>query len=570
MSDRLAIECEQLAAQQASGQLTVLAGREAEARAEGERLAHALDGALARVQSLRAEQLNAEARLESERSERERARAELLSLEALQKAALSHNAGRAGEWLKGSGLAECPRLAETLGVATGWERAVETALGDYLDAVCVDALDELARTLDEFASGRLTLLERHGGAAGASARESGGGEHLSELPALASKLLSAPTAAHSRLAGIFAVESLADALALRGSLRAAESIVTRTGEWVGPHWVRVSRGHDQHAGVIEREFRLKALRGDFEVRELRAREMESRLNAVRQALAKAESERDGLQARIQGGHREHSDLLGQLEASRARSQESALRRERLDEESAEAARERDSTQDALARARLQLGRGLALLADLDSRRPELEGERDERRECVASERARGAGRTACRARSSHSYASRGARAKARSRWVSVAWSSSAHSCCDAARSSSASSQEAMRRSCELESRLDDMLARRLEVEAELAAARRALEEADAQLRSLDEQRQGAEQRVQLAREAMEQARLAAQETRVRREAIAEQFAATQFELAQIQQGLAAEANVAAVGRRWASCAPMSRSSARSILPRSTS
>ncbi len=541
-SDRLAIECEQLAAQQASGQLTVLAGREAEARAEGERLAHALDGALARVQSLRAEQLNAEARLESERSERERARAELLSLEALQKAALSHNAGRAGEWLKGSGLAECPRLAETLGVATGWERAVETALGDYLDAVCVDALDELARTLDEFASGRLTLLERHGGAAGASARESGGGEHLSELPALASKLLSAPTAAHARLAGIFAVESLADALALRGSLRAAESIVTRTGEWVGPHWVRVSRGHDQHAGVIEREFRLKALRGDFEVRELRAREMESRLNAVRQALAKAESERDGLQARIQGGHREHSDLLGQLEASRARSQESALRRERLDEESAEAARERDSTQDALARARLELGRGLALLADLDSRRPELEGERDERRECVASERAR----------------AQAAQLAARDLLIRMESRRSSESSIAVGLSRMVEQRTQLLRRCEelerelaggdapileLESRLNDMLARRLEVEAELAAARRALEQADAQLRSLDEQRQGAEQRVQLAREAMEQARLAAQETRVRREAIAEQFAATQFELAQIQQGLAAEANV---------------------------
>jgi chromosome segregation protein len=98
---------------------------------------------------------------------------------------------------------------------------------------------------------------------------------------------------------------------------------------------------------------------------------------------------------------------------------------------------------------------------------------------------------------------------------------------------------------ELQARLDDALARRLDVEGELSTARRGLEEAEAELRALDEKRLAAEQQVQTAREAMEAARLAAQETRVRRESIAEQFAATRFELSEIQQGLAAEATVPA-------------------------
>src|SRR5690606_39175209 len=53
------------------------------------------------------------------------------------------------------------------------------------------------------------------------------------------------------------------------------------------------------------------------------------------------------------------------------------------------------------------------------------------------------------------------------------------------------------------------------------------------------------QRVQEARTAMEEARLAAQETRVRRESIAEQFAQTRFELAEVQQNLSPEATVEA-------------------------
>jgi chromosome segregation protein len=96
---------------------------------------------------------------------------------------------------------------------------------------------------------------------------------------------------------------------------------------------------------------------------------------------------------------------------------------------------------------------------------------------------------------------------------------------------------------QLESRLDDSLARRLEVESDLAVARRSLEDADNELRGLDEKRLAAERLVNEAREAMDTARLAAQETRVRREAMAEQFAETHFELAEVQQNLTADASV---------------------------
>jgi chromosome segregation protein len=60
---------------------------------------------------------------------------------------------------------------------------------------------------------------------------------------------------------------------------------------------------------------------------------------------------------------------------------------------------------------------------------------------------------------------------------------------------------------------------------------------------LDEKRLVAERLVNEARAAMDTARLAAQETRVRREAMAEQFAETHFELAEVQQNLTADASV---------------------------
>ncbi len=528
-ADRLAVEREQLASQEASGQLAELAGGESDARAHGEQLAHALSASLASVQTLRAEQLDAESRLESARADRERVRGEVVSLEALQKAALTHHAGRAAEWLGESNLAGRPRVAETLEVQEGWERAVETALGDYLEAVCVERLDELTAALEGLSSGRVVLIEYSTAGAEAAA------------DSLAAKIVRGPQAVRQQLAEVLAGESLAEALRRRPSLRPGQSIIVRGGEWVGRDWIRINRGQDQRAGIIEREQRLKSLRTDFDDRERRVRNAEAQLAAARESLAEAERHRDRLQSQIQDAHRDHADVLGRLEALRARSQESTLHLERLDQEAAETAREIGAAEENLARARLSLDRGLAQLADLDAERPELDAEREERRDAVARARARA--QAAQLAARDLLIRAESRRSSESSMSVTLARALEQRSQllerCDELHREVARGDAPIQ---EIESRLSELLAQRLTVEGELAAERRALEEADSALRALDERRMGAEQLVLQAREAMEQARLAAQETRVRREAIAEQFAATGFDLTELQQGLPADAD----------------------------
>jgi len=234
--------------------------------------------------------------------------------------------------------------------------------------------------------------------------------------------------------------------------------------------------------------------------------------------------------------------MSQLEGTRARLQESTLRRERLDDEAADVAEERGVTQEALARARAELDRGLVLLGELDSRRHELEAEREDRREAVASARAR----------------AHAAQVGARDLLIRIESRRSTEASMTVGINRMIEQREHLARRREeleqelaggdepivqLEARLHDALARRLDIESELSVARRELEDADAELRSLDEKRLAAEQLVSQAREAMEAARMAAQETRVRREALAEQFAETRLDLAEVQQGLPAEASV---------------------------
>jgi chromosome segregation protein len=529
--DRLAVERETLISQESTSILASLVEQESSARSVADELASALSSALDRTQQLRGGQFDAEKRLEAARAERERLRADVVSLEALQKAALGRGEAQTSEWLGAAGLGDRARLAEQVTAAPGWERAVETALGDYLEALCVDELERVAGKVEALRGGRITLIEADGGG------ESAGSDSL------AARIEGSATA-RALLSAVRVADSLGAALAQRRTLRVGESIITPAGEWVGRDWLRINRAHDPHAGVLEREHRLKGARADLKKAEQAAQALESDLTQLRATLASAERQRDEVQSRIQGAHRQHADLLGQLEGVRARSQESTLRRERLELEAAELKREHEHAEDALARARAELDRALVAMDALDAKRPALEAEREERGEAVSAARAKAQAAQLVtrdlliRIESRRSSESSITTAMQRMR-EQRAFSETRCAELDAALA------DGDRPIVELEMSLVGFLSRRLQVEAELSTARRSLEDADAELRSLDEKRVTAGARVDEARQAMEEARLAAQETRVRREGLLEQFAATRFDLTETQQTLAADAAVPA-------------------------
>jgi chromosome segregation protein len=527
-SDRLSLEWEALNSAQADSALEGLSDREAQSRAAGDSLAGELNQALAQVQALRSAEQQADARLQRLRQERDQIRAELMSLDALQKAALREKNPQAAGWLSGlAAVADAPRLAQLLEVDEGWERAVETVLGDYLEAVRVEALEPLQASLVSLAGGSVGFFEP--ASAGGPAE-----------PGTLAAHVQGPQGTLALLASVRTSDSLAGALRQRNTLTSGESLITAAGEWIGRDWLRVNRGGDTHAGVLEREHRLKGLRERSAASDQAVLALEQQIVALRAQVLAAEQLRDATQGRIQNAHREHADLRGRLEALRARSEEAALRRARIEAEQAEVAQDVARSHESLSRARAAHESAVEALARLDEARLELEGERELRREQAASARARAqAAQLELRDSLIRLESRRAARASMDSALVRM----------HEQRTQLQNQHETLLGTlaqadapiAEFELRLQDQLARRIEVEAELTDARRALEDSEAALRSLDERRLGAQQRVASAREAMEQARLAAQESRVRREALLEQFAATQCELHSVLAGLEPDA-----------------------------
>jgi chromosome segregation protein len=528
-ADRLAVEREQLQAG-AGAPLGELEAREQQAREADAALADQLQDCLAQLQDLRTRQHATESELEQARAERERARAEMVSLDALQKAALGDGDRDAGKWLAAAGLSGKPRLTTRLEVERGWERNVEAVLGDALEAVQVDSLDEAAGRIGELASGHLMLVE-------GDARDNGAGGS-----ALGTHIRRGPPLVLRRLARVAASASLQDALRDRHNLAEGHTLVTPEGIWVGRDWLRVARGRNAQAGVLERENRIRELHGICDTRDANVASVEQKLRDLRAEVVAAETARDGLQSRIQAAHREYSEARGQLEASRARSQQATQRLTRIDRENEDLLAERERNQQALERSRAALDEASNRLDQLESRRGDMEGERDERRSAANAAR----------------DAAQQARAHARELLIQLEGRRSSESSLAStlARMQEQRSQLTARQLqlegelgdgdepiLQLAAALDTLLARKLEIENDLQAARRDLDSIEAGLRELDEKRLLAERQVGEARDALEKARFAAQETRLRRESLVEQFAQTRYELVELQETLAGEATI---------------------------
>ncbi len=474
------------------------------------------------------------------RRETQDAEGRLVSLEALQRAALGQGQGKVVDWLRARGLDASPRLARQLTVDAGWERAVETVLGSYLEAVCVDSIDDVAGTLESLTGGTVTFFAELPVTAGVGAMSSEGLRARVQGPAGLDALLE----------GIVAADSLAEALATRPALRAGQSVVTRDGIWIGPDWLRVSRDRDAHEGVIEREQELRRQRTDLETLQARGRAVDEELEAARGRVRDLEDRLADEQARLAREGAAHMNLRSQLDSLRARADQRDSRMQQLAAELAELSDALEVAGAGNRSARGRLEEAVDAMADLEERRRALETERDALRQSLAGARERAEqDRNAAREVAIRFESRRTAHASLLAGIQRLDGQIAQFE----ARRADLESQLGEGESAEagVKEVLEQALARRLAVEGELAAARRELEALDAELRDLDERRMVAQTAVQDARDLLENVKFSVQELRLRRESLLEQFAATRLELAEVIAALDPAADVVAWEQRLA-------------------
>lgn len=344
-----------------------------------------LDGLTAEVETrkrgvteLQDRQRGTQNELADVRKNTQTARGRLASLETLQHAALGQEQGAATSWLKARGLDSAARVGETLKVEAGWENAVESALGQLIEGVLVEAPEALVDALGELGEGRLTLV----------APETDG--VVDAAPTSLAAKVEGPTAIRRILAKLHAAETLADARALLPTLGDGESVITRNGERLGAGWVRVLRSGAAKQGALLREKEIQALRAEIEELQRREQQLNESLTTLRDQALAAEQQREDAQRALYLAHRGVSELAGQLQSHQGKLDSARSRIERIDAELAQIAATLEGSREQARASRSKQEDAVGRMAELEQARQALDAERRSLTE------ARDAARTAAR------------------------------------------------------------------------------------------------------------------------------------------------------------------------------
>lgn len=330
-------------------------------------LSEELENRKSSLGELQEQQRSTQSELAEVRKQAQAARGRLSSLETLQHAALGQEQGAALNWLRARGLDSATRVGEALQVEPGWENAVESALGQMIEGVLVDAPETLVDAIGELGEGRLALVD--------PASNEHGNDAVEFAPTSLASRVRGPIAVRRILARLHAAENLVDARALLPSLGEGESIITRTGERIGAGWVRVLRSGAAQQGALLREREIQTLRGEIETLQARERELESLLVQLRDRTLAAEQQREDAQRTLYMAHRSVSELAGQLQSQQGRLDSARARIEKIDAELAQLAQNLDAAREQASEARARQEEAVMRMAELEDTRQVLENER---------------------------------------------------------------------------------------------------------------------------------------------------------------------------------------------------
>ena len=286
---------------------------------ERAQLQQQLDEVLQRIAELRPEIKQLHDQLHTRRAELQKVNGKISSLELLQQHAMGKDKKELAVWLEQVGLEQQPRLAEFLEAEEGWETALETVLGSYLEAICVDSADSILSELQELTKQSLIVFETRHAEAGAN----------TDAVSLASKLRSRWDLS-SLLSGIYCAETMQQARSM--VLQAHESVVLADGTWLGKDWIKISRGSDSKAGVLHREKELRELKLRQSELLMAIAEDEQQLEESEQALKRSESNREQYQQKEKLLSAEYSAKSAEYSAQSARFEQQKRRLQQLDHE----------------------------------------------------------------------------------------------------------------------------------------------------------------------------------------------------------------------------------------------
>ncbi len=293
--------------------------------------------------------------------------AKMTSMQALQEA-FAQTDDKASAWLQDSQLEQNKRLFQAIDVDSQWSKACETVLGDSLQAVIIDSdeLSAVAGMLTSMESGALQLLTK--GATGSQAQ-------AKSWPTLSSKVKALEPIAQldTLLTGIYAIESLDEALVKLSELGETESIITLDGVWLSKQWVRVNRKEkDLQIGVLERESLIESLKEEIAQSESNLERLKEVISTQEDLLLSIDDRRENAQFERNQWFKQLTEERATLSTHQERQRHFDSRSSQINQELNEISTQNESWQQEIDEARSQVASAIEQMALLNDQRQEFE------------------------------------------------------------------------------------------------------------------------------------------------------------------------------------------------------
>ena len=461
--------------------------------------------------------------------------AQLKSLRGLQAAAMGEENQQVNSWLSERGISTEERLASRLEVQNGWERAVDTVLSKYLNALPVASLEKYSYDMESFKDGRIWLVDQ-------SSAPMQYGEQ--KMPILAEMVSSNGIQIDGWFNGVYAAETVTEALANRHRLSAHESIVSKDGCWIGTNWA--SFGVEQGAqGVLQREAQIEKLIDSVDLANHELQGLQAEAERVELQIRQLESGREEQRGEFRNKSHKRTQLHNQLSGTEARSAELLAQRDALLIEQQQIGDQLSGARDDVSEAQKLLQDAKNLAGSFGEQREVLAGQRQELIERL--EQARTQEQRARDERQAKQLEQERLQSNQSSLMESIS------------RFKSQLENQAERRTelatilendedptAGLQQQLQTHLETRLDVEKNLSKARNDLSDFENQMQGADQQRLGFDRQSKVARDGLEAVRMSRQEIVVRRDTISEQLEKTAQEMQVLVQELPEELQLSTV------------------------
>ncbi|MFT6056868.1 MAG: chromosome segregation protein, partial [Pseudohongiellaceae bacterium] len=333
------------------------------------------------------------------------------------------------------------------------------------------------------------------------------------------------------LTGIYTAANLTEALGARMSLGAKESIITADGLWLGKSWIQISNLSEQDS-IIERRGLIADLFRNVKQRTEAAEQLVEMQSSLKTQLNNDEIARDQLQTKLSETTTQLGEKKSAISAQLAKIEEARTRKQRIAHELDELSRQLEIEQQNIAESRFRLQTALDSMEEDVGARENLEQSRGQAKEQLENSRQK----ARVNKDRSHELALK-----------KQSIESQLHSTRETMDRMASQVQRSKERIESLTTQIDvsddplvamrrdleELLAKRLDVEAELSAAKSAVDANEHKLRELERSRNAVQQRSSEFREALMQQRLKTEGASVKREGILNQLTDAEFELTDV-------------------------------------